>query len=190
MTHARLIRTNTLARFVLGIADHCIILDECYEALARAIDTYHMFVSAPPRVRDRNLLFSSLSKSLALTGMRVGSLPGPKVVISAVKARQSRTTSIPNVIAQHALSRSLLATEGFAKSVNIAFWPITVVLVMSKRLRTDEYTLLINGPLRLVEGRNGAGECGGHKPDRHSRRTGTLRPGGVRVAKTKTQGSR
>lgn len=167
MTHARLMLMNALARSVLGSADHCITLDGCYGALARAPDTSHLLVSVAPRVRGCTLIVSSLSKSLALIGMRIRYLAGPKAVISAVEALQRRRTFKPNVIEQHALPQPLPLLRGFAKVVKICFWLIAVAYVVSKRLRTDGLNRL-HGPLRLVEGRNGAGECDGHKTDQHS----------------------
>ncbi|MHC4044840.1 aminotransferase class I/II-fold pyridoxal phosphate-dependent enzyme [Bradyrhizobium sp. 23AC] len=80
-----------------------IIFDECYETFVHAPHTHHPIVSVSPLARDRILIVNSFSKSLALTGWRIGYLAGPKVVISAIKALQSHTTSNPNVIAQHAL---------------------------------------------------------------------------------------
>ncbi|WP_407175598.1 pyridoxal phosphate-dependent aminotransferase [Bradyrhizobium sp. STM 3562] len=84
-----------------------IIFDECYGAFAHAPHTHHPILSVAPRARNRTLLVNSFSKSLALTGWRIGYLAGPKAVISAVKALQSHTTSSPNVVAQHALLQHL-----------------------------------------------------------------------------------
>ncbi|MGV7215410.1 aminotransferase class I/II-fold pyridoxal phosphate-dependent enzyme [Bradyrhizobium sp. UFLA05-112] len=83
--------------------DLWIIFDECYGAFAHSPHTHHPIVSVASRARDRTLIVNSFSKSLALTGWRIGYLAGPKAVISAAKALQSHTTSNPNVIAQHAL---------------------------------------------------------------------------------------
>jgi aspartate aminotransferase len=80
-----------------------IIFDECYGDFAHAPHTHHPILSVAPQARDRTLIVNSFSKSLALTGWRIGYLAGPKAVINAVKALQSHTTSNPNAIAQHAL---------------------------------------------------------------------------------------
>ncbi|KRQ89845.1 pyridoxal phosphate-dependent aminotransferase [Bradyrhizobium valentinum] len=84
-----------------------IIFDECYGTFAHAPHTHHPIVSVAPRARDRTLVVNSFSKSLALTGWRIGYIAGPNTAISAVKALQSHTTSNPNVIAQHALLQHL-----------------------------------------------------------------------------------
>lgn len=88
MTAARLILMNTLTRFVLGNADHWIIFCECCRAFADTSYAHHLVVSVACRVRCVTLIFNSLSKSLALTGMRIDYLSGPKVVTSAVSALQ------------------------------------------------------------------------------------------------------
>lgn len=100
---------DTLAGIVRLATDRdlWVIFDECYGAFAHAPYTHHPIVSVDARVRDRTLIVNSFSKSLALTGWRIGYLAGPKAVINAVKALQSHTTSNPNVIAQHALLHHL-----------------------------------------------------------------------------------
>lgn len=83
--------------------DLWIIFDECYGAFVHAPHTHHPIVSVAPLARARTLIVNSFSKSLALTGWRIGYLAGPKAVISAVRALQGHATSNPNVIAQQAL---------------------------------------------------------------------------------------
>ncbi|WP_371260560.1 pyridoxal phosphate-dependent aminotransferase [Bradyrhizobium sp. Ec3.3] len=80
-----------------------IIFDECDGAFAHPPHTHHPILSVAPQARDRTLIVNSFSRSLALTGWRLGYIAGPKAFISAVKALQTNTTSHPNVIAQHAL---------------------------------------------------------------------------------------
>lgn len=80
-----------------------IIFDECYGTFVHAPHSHHPIVSVAPGARNRTLIVNSFSKSMALTGWRVGYLAAPKAVISAVKALQSDTTSNANIIAQHAL---------------------------------------------------------------------------------------
>lgn len=89
-----------------------IIFDECYGDFVHGHQTHHPIVSLVPDVRSRTLIVNAFSKSLALTGWRIGYLAGPKEVINAVKALQSHTTSNPNVIAQHAVLAHLQRTDG------------------------------------------------------------------------------
>lgn len=105
---------NTL----IGIAELAInrnlwvIFDECYSDFVHGYQTHHPIVSLVPEVRSRTLIVNAFSKSLALTGWRIGYLAGPKEVIHAVKALQSHTTSNPNVIAQHAVLAHLQRGDG------------------------------------------------------------------------------
>ncbi|WP_331375523.1 aminotransferase class I/II-fold pyridoxal phosphate-dependent enzyme [Sinorhizobium chiapasense] len=92
--------------------DLWIIFDECYGDFIHVDDAHCPIVSILPEARSRTLIVNSFSKSLALTGWRIGYLAGPKEVISAVKALQSHTTSNPNVIAQHAALAHLLNSDG------------------------------------------------------------------------------
>jgi aspartate aminotransferase len=89
-----------------------IIFDECYGDFVHGHHTHHPIVSVAPEVRSRTLIVNAFSKSLALTGWRIGYLAGPKDVINAVKAFQSHTTSNPNVIAQHAVLAHLQRSDG------------------------------------------------------------------------------
>ncbi|MDK1378132.1 MULTISPECIES: aminotransferase class I/II-fold pyridoxal phosphate-dependent enzyme [unclassified Sinorhizobium] len=96
--------------------DLWIIFDECYGDFIHVDDAHCPIVSILPEARPRTLIVNSFSKSLALTGWRIGYLAGPKDVISAAKALQSHTTSNPNVIAQHAALTYLLNSDGSYES--------------------------------------------------------------------------
>ncbi|MFK4259882.1 aminotransferase class I/II-fold pyridoxal phosphate-dependent enzyme [Agrobacterium tumefaciens] len=89
-----------------------IIFDECYGDFVHAHQTHHPIVSLVPEVRSRTVIINAFSKSLALTGWRIGYLAAPKDVVNAVKALQSHTTSNPNVIAQHAVLAHLRRDDG------------------------------------------------------------------------------
>jgi aspartate aminotransferase len=89
-----------------------IIFDECYGTFVHSSEAHHPIVSLVPDVRARTIIINAFSKSLALTGWRIGYLAGPKEVIGAVKALQSHTTSNPNVIAQHAVLAHLEHGDG------------------------------------------------------------------------------
>ncbi|MCG7508499.1 aminotransferase class I/II-fold pyridoxal phosphate-dependent enzyme [Mesorhizobium retamae] len=92
--------------------DLWIIFDECYGAFAHAPHVHHPIVSLVPEARSRTIIINAFSKTLALTGWRIGYLAAPKSVIDAVKALQSHTTSNPNVIAQHAVLEHLRHGDG------------------------------------------------------------------------------
>ena len=92
-----------------GIADLAmrrdlwIVFDECYGRLVHGPTQHEHIIAVAPAVRPRTLVVNSFSKTLALTGWRLGYLAAPNTVINAVKSIQSHTTSNPNVIAQHAV---------------------------------------------------------------------------------------
>ncbi|NKM21959.1 aminotransferase class I/II-fold pyridoxal phosphate-dependent enzyme [Rhizobium laguerreae] len=107
---------------LIGIAELAInrnfwiVFDECYGDFVHGDHRHHLIVSVVPEVRARTLIVNAFSKSLALTGWRIGYLAGPKEVINAVKALQSHTTSNPNVIAQHAVLAHLQGGDGTYES--------------------------------------------------------------------------
>ncbi|MFW8642985.1 aminotransferase class I/II-fold pyridoxal phosphate-dependent enzyme [Rhizobium beringeri] len=111
---------------LIGIAELAInrnfwiVFDECYGDFVHGDHRHHLIVSVVPEVRARTLIVNAFSKSLALTGWRIGYLAGPKEVINAVKALQSHTTSNPNVIAQHAVLAHLQGETGTYEQVALA----------------------------------------------------------------------
>lgn len=92
--------------------DLWLIFDECYGRFVYEPHTHDNIVAVLPQVRTRTLVVNSFSKTLALTGWRLGYLAGPKDVIAAARALQSHTTSNPNVIAQHAVLAHLQTGDG------------------------------------------------------------------------------
>lgn len=92
--------------------DLWVIFDECYGPFTYDGRVHHSIVSLVPEVRSRTIIINAFSKSLALTGWRIGYLAAPKEVVSAVKALQSHSTSNPNVIAQYAVLHHLQAGDG------------------------------------------------------------------------------
>ncbi|MFB9950934.1 pyridoxal phosphate-dependent aminotransferase [Rhizobium puerariae] len=89
-----------------------VIFDECYGDFVHGQQSHHPIVTLVPEVRSRTVIINAFSKSLALTGWRIGYLAAPKDVVNAVKALQSHTTSNPNVIAQHAVLAHLHQSDG------------------------------------------------------------------------------
>lgn len=55
-----------------------------------------------PELYDRTIYISSLSKTYAMTGWRLGYGCGPKEIVAAAAKLQSQMTSSPSAIAQHA----------------------------------------------------------------------------------------
>jgi aspartate aminotransferase len=92
--------------------DFWVIFDECYGSFIHAERRHHSIVSLVPEARDRTVIVNAFSKSLALTGWRIGYLAGPQDLVQAVKALQSHTTSNPNIVAQHAVLHHLREGDG------------------------------------------------------------------------------
>ncbi len=92
--------------------DLWIIFDECYATFVHNGLTHHSIVALVPEMRSRTVIVNGFSKSLALTGWRIGYLAAPKAVVAAVAALQSHTTSNPNVIAQQAVLHHLIHDDG------------------------------------------------------------------------------
>ncbi|HZE88024.1 MAG TPA: pyridoxal phosphate-dependent aminotransferase [Verrucomicrobiae bacterium] len=73
--------------------DLFLVFDECYEHFLYDGRRHATPALSDRRVRDRLLLVSSVSKSYAMTGWRVGYALGPKELISAMAAIQSHDTT-------------------------------------------------------------------------------------------------
>jgi aspartate aminotransferase len=88
-----------------------VISDDVYERL-----TYNGFVvrhllTLHPELRPRALVISSVSKSYAMTGWRLGYAAGPKHVIAAMATLQSQNTSNPCSITQAAAVAALTGPQ-------------------------------------------------------------------------------
>lgn len=90
--------------------DLFVISDEIYEHL-----TYdgrvHRSIVADFGLRDRGLIVSGASKTLAVTGWRIGWAVGPSEVIAAMGKLQAHSTSCPNSIAQRGVLGALLEDQ-------------------------------------------------------------------------------
>jgi aspartate aminotransferase len=100
---------NGLAQLAIE-RDFWLIFDECYGTFTHVGLCHHPIVSLVPDIRERLVTVNAFSKSLALTGWRIGYMAAPANLIVSVRALQSHTTSNVNVIAQHAVLNYL--TQG------------------------------------------------------------------------------
>ncbi|MFJ2366923.1 pyridoxal phosphate-dependent aminotransferase [Pseudomonas sp. NPDC087697] len=98
--------------------DLWIIYDECYSRLIRNGGRHHNIVSLIPQLKERTVIINSFSKSMALTGWRLGYSSGPVDVIKAMENLQGHTTSNPNVVAQVAVSKALDQSTDFITTAN------------------------------------------------------------------------
>lgn len=98
--------------------DLWIIFDECYSRLIRKGGQHHSIVTLMPALKARTVVINSFSKSMALTGWRLGYVSAPEQVIKAMENLQGHTTSNPNVVAQVAVSRALDDSADFIATAN------------------------------------------------------------------------
>ncbi|MBE5801741.1 MAG: pyridoxal phosphate-dependent aminotransferase [Clostridiales bacterium] len=79
-----------------------IISDEIYEKLVYGGKKHISLPTLSPEAWTHTVLVGGVSKSYAMTGLRIGFAAGPADVIAAMTNYQSQSTSAPNSAAQHA----------------------------------------------------------------------------------------
>lgn len=79
-----------------------VLTDEIYEYLVYGAARFTSMPAAVPEVRERCVIVSSVAKSFAMTGWRVGWMIGPPDVAAAVARFQSHTTSNVSNVSQAA----------------------------------------------------------------------------------------
>jgi len=91
---------------------NCLILsDDIYEKIVYDGFRFYSIVSVSPSLRERTIIFNSLSKTYAMTGWRIGYALGPAAVISAAAKIQSQSTSNPTSFAQVAAIEALAGPQ-------------------------------------------------------------------------------
>jgi aspartate aminotransferase len=88
-----------LAR-VLERHDCLIFSDDIYEKIVYGDFRFHNIVALSPSLRDRTIIFNSMSKTYAMTGWRIGFAVGPAAIIATAGNIQSQSTSNPTSFAQ------------------------------------------------------------------------------------------
>jgi aspartate aminotransferase len=108
-----IIPQDELTRFGdLALArDLYIIFDECYEKFLYEGLRHASLARDHKRLRDRLVLVSSLSKSYAMTGYRVGYAVADKPLISAMAVVQSHDTTHPTGVAQAAALEAMTGPQ-------------------------------------------------------------------------------
>lgn len=89
-----------------------VILDDIYSDLywGKEKNCPHLFDVAPD-LFDRTLIVSGASKSLSMTGWRIGWAVGSEDIVGGLSRHQSQTTGCPNSIAQEATAVGLRETS-------------------------------------------------------------------------------
>lgn len=96
----------------------CLILsDDIYEKIVYDDFRFHSILALNPKLRERTVIFNSLSKTYAMTGWRIGYALGPAPVISAAAKIQSQSTSNATSIAQAAALEALTGPQDEVKQM-------------------------------------------------------------------------
>ena len=91
-----------------------ILSDDIYEHVK--YDNFKFFTIAQiSKLKSRTLTMNGVSKSYAMTGLRIGYAAGPKEIISAIRKIQSQSTSNPSSISQAAAVEALNGKQDFIK---------------------------------------------------------------------------
>ncbi len=84
-----------------------VVSDEIYEKLIYDGRKHLSIAQLGEQIKSQTFLVNGVSKAYAMTGWRIGSVAGPRNVISAMSSFQSQATSNPNSIAQYAAMKAL-----------------------------------------------------------------------------------
>jgi aspartate aminotransferase len=80
--------------------DCLVISDDIYEKIVYGDFQFHNIVALEPGLRERTIIFNSMSKTYAMTGWRIGFAVGPASIIATAGNIQSQSTSNPTSFAQ------------------------------------------------------------------------------------------
>ncbi|MCL1857082.1 MAG: pyridoxal phosphate-dependent aminotransferase, partial [Kiritimatiellaeota bacterium] len=100
-----------------ALADVCvkrnlwIVSDEIYERMVYDGAAFASVGALSPEIFERTITVNGFSKSLAMTGWRIGYAAAPKAVITAMSTVQSHTSGPPATFVQHACAASPAACE-------------------------------------------------------------------------------
>ncbi len=91
-------------------ADLWMLSDDVYEHISYDGLPPHIF-RVEPRLRNKGIVFNSLSKTYAMTGWRIGFAAGPKEAITAAARLQGQNSGNPNSITQFAAIEALTGPQ-------------------------------------------------------------------------------
>lgn len=88
-----------------------VLCDEIYDRIWYADFPVTAIAAAVPELAERALMVNGVSKSLAMTGWRIGYASGPKELIGAINKLQSQSSSCPSSISQAAAVEGLMGDQ-------------------------------------------------------------------------------
>jgi aspartate aminotransferase len=111
---------EALADVVLE-SEVAVLSDEIYERLVFGDARATCFATLRPRLAERTITISGVSKTYAMTGWRMGWAVGPLPVIKAMGNVQSQETSSPSSISQHAALAALQGDQECVEKMRAEF---------------------------------------------------------------------
>ncbi|MDP3761197.1 MAG: pyridoxal phosphate-dependent aminotransferase [Ramlibacter sp.] len=135
-----------LAEVIRNHSSAMVLSDEIYEHLAFDGNVHVPFTLAAPRMRERTLVASGVSKTYAMTGWRIGYAAGPTWLIDAMARVQSQTAGNACSIAQAAAVEAIAGDQTL-----IGDWLNTL-----QRRRNRALAILAKTPLLKVSAPAGA----------------------------------
>jgi aspartate aminotransferase len=94
-----------------------IVTDDMYEHIYWGKEPFCNIVNACPDLYERTLVLNGVSKAYSMTGWRIGYIAGPAVLIKAMKAIQSQSTSNPASISQVAAQAAIEGDQTYIKTM-------------------------------------------------------------------------
>jgi len=107
---------NLIADFVIdkGI---WVITDEIYEKIIYDNYKHISIASLNPKIKERTITINGVSKTYAMTGLRLGYAAGPKEIISAMTKFQGHVTGNVNTVTQKAAIEALAGPQEMVESM-------------------------------------------------------------------------
>ncbi|MBT7483044.1 MAG: aminotransferase class I/II-fold pyridoxal phosphate-dependent enzyme, partial [Nitrosomonadales bacterium] len=96
-----------LAKVLLKHPNVFIGTDDIYEKINLNDEPFYNIVMVEPKLKDRTVVLSGVSKAYSMTGWRIGYAAGPRQIIKAMGILQSQSTSNPTSISQVAAEAAL-----------------------------------------------------------------------------------
>ena len=112
---------KALAQVLLNHPNILIGTDDIYEKINLNDDPFYNIVMVEPRLKDRTIILSGVSKAYSMTGWRIGYAAGPSSIIKAMGILQSQSTSNPTSISQVAAEAALNSDQSCNKPMVKAF---------------------------------------------------------------------
>jgi len=96
-----------LAKVLLKYPKVLIGTDDIYEKINLNDEPFFNIAMVEPKLKDRTIILSGVSKAYSMTGWRIGYAAGPSHIIKAMGILQSQSTSNPTSISQVAAEAAL-----------------------------------------------------------------------------------